>query len=73
LGIAYGREKKNSLALQCYRMAAKLGNKNAQDFLERMNKNWQGKLTINKSHKNDKKLKFKKGYYCFFLLLLQSV
>jgi len=40
LGIAYEREKKNSVALYCYRVAAKCGNKNAQDLLRKMNEKW---------------------------------
>jgi tetratricopeptide (TPR) repeat protein len=40
LGIAYGREKKNSEALEYYQKAAQLGNRDAQKLMILMGKKW---------------------------------
>ena len=40
LGIAYGREKKNPEAMECYQKVAQLGNKDAQKLLRLMEKKW---------------------------------
>jgi len=41
MGIAYGREKNNSKASECYQKAAQLGNKDAQKVLAFMGKKWK--------------------------------